>query len=178
MIQLVLFVGATALLMAPTGDADDLSAADAAEPLVEMSGDRAVELGRKIRCPVCQGMPISESPSKSAQDMMAQLRRLIAEGKSDAEVIAWFKARYGEWAILEPSREGFNLVVWILPAVVLLAGLGLWLRRVSSSGTPSSNVVQSSGSSTTASSLKRPAGRSEESSEDPYLRALRDEVDA
>ena len=80
---------------------------------VERTSDRAIALGKKIRCPVCQGTPISESPSTSAQDMMKQLRRLLDEGMSDEEIIEWFKARYGEWAILEPSREGFNLLVWV-----------------------------------------------------------------
>ena len=108
---------------------------------------------------------------------MAQLRRLIAEGKTDAEVIAWFKARYGEWAILEPSREGFNLVVWILPAVVLLAGVGLWLRRVRGSEAPSRQAAQST-ESETGSPPPRSAARSAEPIDDPYLQALRDEVDA
>ncbi len=132
---------------------------------VERSDDRAMILGKKIRCPVCQGTPISESPSKSAQDMMKQLRRLVAEGKSDAEIIDWFKARYGEWAILEPSREGFNLVVWLLPIVALAGGVAFWRMNI--------------GGGAKASSAPESVDDSEEaSSEDPYLKALRDEVGA
>ncbi len=58
MTGLLLFFGATLLPIAT--DTEGVAATESAPPLVEMSGDRAVELGRKIRCPVCQGMPISE----------------------------------------------------------------------------------------------------------------------
>ncbi|MEO1173114.1 MAG: cytochrome c-type biogenesis protein [Myxococcota bacterium] len=127
---------------------------------VERTNDRAIILGRKIRCPVCQGMPISESPSKSAQDMMAVLRRLIAENKTDTEIIDYFKARYGEWAILEPSRSGFNLLVWLLPVVALLIA-GIVFR-----------------SSIARKTEPTPEPAADDDTDDPYLRALRDEVEA
>ncbi|MEM6734419.1 MAG: cytochrome c-type biogenesis protein [Myxococcota bacterium] len=138
------------------------------EVKVERTDDRAIELGRKIRCPVCQGMPISESPSKSAQDMMTQLRRLVDEGLSDEEIIAWFSDRYGEWAILEPSREGFNLVVWVLPLVALVAGLALW--RVNIGGKSKAAAQDDDHHDEEDSDDDEP--------DDPYLKALRDEVSA
>lgn len=154
-----MFTLALALSVAQANGADLVPAKVEVE--VERTNDRAIVLGRKIRCPVCQGMPISESPSKSAQDMMAVLRRLISENKSDAEIIDYFKARYGEWAILEPSRSGFNLLVWLLPGVALLVGgLIFWMsirRR------PAPVVEQST---------------SDDDTDDPYLKALRDEVGA
>ncbi|MEL6545378.1 MAG: cytochrome c-type biogenesis protein [Myxococcota bacterium] len=128
---------------------------------VERTSDRAIALGKKIRCPVCQGTPISESPSTSAQDMMKQLRRLIDEGMSDEEIIEWFKARYGEWAILEPSREGFNLLVWVLPFVALLGGIVLWRMNISSEPVAAASE-----------------GPTSDAEEDPYRKALRDEVEA
>lgn len=93
---------------------------------------QAQEIGRQLRCPVCQGMPISESPATMAQNMMARVRELLAEGKPPAEVTDYFVQRYGDWVLLKPSTQGFNLWVWILPPVVLvLAGLGvaMHLRR-------------------------------------------------
>lgn len=50
------------------------------------------------------------------------VRQQIAVGKSDEEVLKYFEERYGEWALLEPKAEGINLVVWILPALVVLGG--------------------------------------------------------
>ncbi len=92
----------------------------------------AERIGSTLRCPVCQGMPIAESPSQMAQDMMKRVREMAAEGKSEAEIVDYFVGRYGEWVQLDPPKQGMNLLLWILPAGALLAGgaaLLLLLRR-------------------------------------------------
>ncbi len=83
---------------------------------------RARRLGSQIRCPVCRGVPISESPSTLAQEMMDLVRQEISKGKSDQEILLFFEERYGEWALLRPKPIGMNLVLWVMPALVLLAG--------------------------------------------------------
>ena len=108
--------------MAPAPATADLATHD---PAVE-------ELGRELRCPVCQGMPIGESPSDMAQAMMKRVRELHAEGKSSDEIRDYFVARYGEWVLLKPEAKGFNLLVWVLPPLALLAGFAgvvLYVRR-------------------------------------------------
>jgi cytochrome c-type biogenesis protein CcmH len=92
--------------------------------------DHAYELGKEIRCPVCQGMPISESPAQMAQDMMKQVRHMVIENKSDEEIKKYFTDRYGDWVLLNPKPEGFNLFVWIVPPVLLLLGGFIILRYV------------------------------------------------
>ena len=95
----------------------------------ETSEARAKRLGSGLRCPVCRGVPIADSPSALANEMMDVVRRQIAAGKSDREILAYFEERYGEWALLEPKAEGMNLVIWILPALVLAGGTaGIILR--------------------------------------------------
>ncbi|MBI2066463.1 MAG: cytochrome c-type biogenesis protein CcmH [Deltaproteobacteria bacterium] len=83
---------------------------------------RADRLGKQIRCPVCRGVPIADSPSSLAVEMMGIIRAQIAEGKTDQEILGYFEARYGEWALLEPKKEGFNLSVWIFPLIFILGG--------------------------------------------------------
>ncbi len=83
---------------------------------------RAQQLGHQLRCPVCRGVPISDSPSELARQMMDIVRQQVASGKSDAEILKYFEERYGEWVLLEPKAEGMNLLVWILPGLVLLGG--------------------------------------------------------
>jgi len=90
----------------------------------EDSQARVQRLGREIRCPVCRGVPIADSPSTLAIQMMEVLRQQVAEGKSDEEVLKYFEERYGEWALLKPKPEGMNLAIWILPAVFILGGAG------------------------------------------------------
>jgi len=91
---------------------------------------RVQRLGKEIRCPQCQGLSVADSGSSSARAQMDKIRELVQEGKSDKEVHAFFVSRYGEWALLEPTKSGFNLVLYLAPFVLLLVGLGvLFVRR-------------------------------------------------
>ncbi len=86
---------------------------------------RVEALSKKLRCPLCQGMSIWDSTSAPAVAQVDTVRRLVSEGKSDEEVRAYFIARYGEWILLQPKAEGFNLVVWLAPGVLLLLGFAV-----------------------------------------------------
>jgi cytochrome c-type biogenesis protein CcmH len=91
---------------------------------------RARNLGLELKCPVCQGSAIAESPSEFARSMMAELRSQVQAGKSDLEITQYFVSRYGEDVRLKPN----NPFIWILPGlVVLVGGFGLvsYLRRAS-----------------------------------------------
>src|SRR3954470_5152771 len=76
---------------------------------LETDTDPAFAIGRGLRCPVCQGMPISESPSDMAQAMMKRVREMVAEGQSESDIKAYFVSRYGEWVLLEPTHQGVNV---------------------------------------------------------------------
>jgi cytochrome c-type biogenesis protein CcmH len=91
---------------------------------------RARNLGLELKCPVCQGSAIAESPSEFARSMMVELRSQIQAGKSDAEITQYFVSRYGDDVRLKPN----NPFIWILPGtIVLVGGFGLvsYLRRAS-----------------------------------------------
>jgi len=100
-------------------------------PIVKMDDPVVLSLGARLRCPVCQGMPIGESPAPMAQDMMREVRRLrLQEGQSEEQIAAHFTERYGTWVLLDPPKQGFGLVVWMLPPAVLMLGLGAALGSV------------------------------------------------
>ena len=83
-----------------------------------------------MRCPVCQGLSIADSPTPLAVSMKHEVEDLLAAGYSGEQVIGYFESTYGEFIRLEPRAEGFNLVVWLLPAVALLTGFLLVVRRL------------------------------------------------
>ena len=83
---------------------------------------RARAIAGQLRCPVCRGIPIAESPSELASDMMGVIRKKLAEGESEEEILSYFEDRYGEWILLQPKAEGINLLVWLLPGALLLGG--------------------------------------------------------
>jgi cytochrome c-type biogenesis protein CcmH/NrfF len=86
---------------------------------------RATHLADQLRCPVCQGLSIHDSPSPLAQDMKDLIRTQVAAGATDDEVRQYFISKYGEWVLLEPKASGFNLLVYVLPALALLGGAAL-----------------------------------------------------
>jgi cytochrome c-type biogenesis protein CcmH len=92
--------------------------------------DRIEALGSQLRCPVCRGVPISESPATLAVEMMGILKDQIAQGKTDLEILAYFEERYGEWVLLQPKPQGANLLIWILPLLLLVGGSLFILKYV------------------------------------------------
>jgi cytochrome c-type biogenesis protein CcmH len=84
-------------------------------------------LASELRCPVCQGNSIQDSPSELAQQMRDLIRDQLREGKTPDDVRAYFVAKYGEWILLSPRAEGLNLVVYLVPlAVILIGGAVVW----------------------------------------------------
>ena len=78
-----------------------------------------------LRCPVCQGLSIQESPSELSQQMRDIVKDQLRAGKSPDEVNEYFVSRYGEWILLEPKARGFNVVVYALPVLLVLGGIGV-----------------------------------------------------
>jgi cytochrome c-type biogenesis protein CcmH len=97
---------------------------------------RVQALGKLLRCPMCQGLSIADSGSSAARAQMDRVRELVAEGKTDDEIRAYFVARYGEWALLEPSAQGLNWLVWLGPLALLLLGAWVVARLVRARPTP------------------------------------------
>lgn len=93
--------------------------------------DRVGRIGNLIMCPVCQGEAIANSPSQMARDMMALVEERVIAGASDAQIIDELVSSYSGALLLDPPLRGPTLVLWIAPAVALLAGIGViaWWRR-------------------------------------------------
>ena len=87
---------------------------------------QAQTIGRTIRCPVCQGLPITESPSDLSQQMLRELRAQVRAGQGADQITGYFAARYGDTVLLDPPRRGVNLLLWLGPLAAALLGGG-WL---------------------------------------------------
>jgi cytochrome c-type biogenesis protein CcmH len=114
------------LLLAAASMASAQTADDA------MLDARARALASELRCLVCRNETLAESSAALAQDLRAELRRLLAEGRSDAEVRAFFSERYGDVVHYRPPLQRSTLALWFGPAALLGVGLlvlGLTLRR-------------------------------------------------
>jgi cytochrome c-type biogenesis protein CcmH len=97
---------------------------------------RVRDIASQLRCPVCQGLSVADSPSELANEMRTLVREQLQQGKTSAEVLDYFTQRYGEWILLAPPKHGFNLVIWVLPFILLPIGVAAvylgahrWVRR-------------------------------------------------
>ncbi len=107
---------------------------------------RARDLSRELRCMVCQNQSIDDSEAPLARDLRLLVRERIAAGDSNAQVLDFLVARYGEFVLLKPRLESHTLLLWLLPPLALAGGgLALWVygRRRSKS------VVAGDGSTAT-----------------------------
>ena len=103
-----------------------LSAADA--PDID---EQTRAIAQELRCVVCQNLSVADSPSEMAQQMRGIVREQLAAGKTPQQVKDFFVSKYGQWVLLAPTTQGFSLLVWVLPFVVLIAGVvcGFWFIR-------------------------------------------------
>ena len=83
-------------------------------------------ISRKLRCPVCQGSAISDSPAEPAVAMRNRVRELVREGYTEQQILDYYALRYGEWILLSPRAEGLNWILWTVPPIIAALGLS-WL---------------------------------------------------
>jgi cytochrome c-type biogenesis protein CcmH/NrfF len=93
------------------------------------AADRAGRIAGRLRCPTCQSVSVADSDSPTAAAMRAQIDRMVAEGRSDREILGWFQARYGQWILLDPPMAGRTWLLWVLPGLALAAGLAVVAGR-------------------------------------------------
>lgn len=91
--------------------------------------ERAKEVGRSLRCVVCQNQSIDESDAPLAADMRKLVRVRLKEGDSNAEVIDYMQERYGDYVLLKPPVQTNTYVLWFAPFLLLLSGLGWFFFR-------------------------------------------------
>lgn len=132
-VGLVLIVVATLLLAGRDGG----SRSDAA---------RAQRLTEQLRCPVCDGLAVADSPSSTARAIAADVRNRIEAGETDDDVRRAYVDQYGEWILLEPPGQGIGVAVWLLPVAALGAAAGgcAWAlhQRAAHAATPPSNEAR------------------------------------
>ena len=102
----------------------------AARPHELTAAERVDRITAELRCPVCQGLSVKDSPSETARQMRDLVAARVREGRSDAEIEAEFRAAYGDWVLLSPPIASWSGLVWLAPLAAIAAGVILASARV------------------------------------------------
>ena len=87
------------------------------------------KLVAELRCVMCQNQSLADSNAQIAFDLRREVLLLMREGRSDAEIKDFLVARYGEFVLYRPRLEAGTWLLWLGPALLLLAG-GFVVARV------------------------------------------------
>ena len=106
-----------------------LAVAWSARPQPLTAAERVDRIAAELRCPVCQGLSVQDSPSETARSMRALVAQRVAEGRTDDEIRAEFRASYGDWILLSPPVLSASGLVWLAPLAAVAFGAWLAWRR-------------------------------------------------
>jgi len=93
---------------------------------------KTAEIGGMLRCPVCQGLSIADSPAEMARNMKSQVGELLSRGFTQEQILAYFERSYGQFVLLKPKYKGVTSLVWTLPLLLLLIGGGIVIVKMKS----------------------------------------------
>lgn len=101
----------------------------AQDPVVEQ---RLIAISEEMRCLVCQNESLAGSHADLAQDLRRELRELIKDGKTDAEIKDFMVSRYGDFVLYRPPFKPITWMLWVGPFLLMVAGVAallLYLRK-------------------------------------------------
>lgn len=109
----------------------------------EMLSDPALEararaISQELRCMVCQNESIDESAAPLAHDLRVLVRDRLKAGDTDAQVVDFLVARYGEFVLLKPRLSWHTVALWGAPPAVLLVGIAMLIIGIRRRGRVSS----------------------------------------
>ena len=85
---------------------------------------------RQLFCPVCENTPLDVCPTQACKEWREEIRSMLADGKSEAEIKQYFVDYYGARVLAEPPRTGFNWLVYVVPPIVIVAGIFVLFRAL------------------------------------------------
>jgi cytochrome c-type biogenesis protein CcmH len=91
-----------------------------ADPALEV---RVQRITSELRCLVCQNQTIADSHAGLAVDLRNQVREMLVQGQSDAQILEFMTQRYGDFVLYRPPVKATTWLLWFGPAAMLISGL-------------------------------------------------------
>ena len=87
--------------------------------VIDENQERFYPLLETYRCPKCQSSNLSGSNAPIAKDLKREIHRLIEEGKTDEQIEAFLRSRYGDFILYKPALRKNTLILWLGPFILL-----------------------------------------------------------
>jgi len=84
--------------------------------------DKRNKITKNLRCLICQGQSVYDSDSEFANSLKIVVDEKIKEGLSEKQIYDYFKEKYGEWILYDPSLNKNTYILWLLPILIFLIG--------------------------------------------------------
>jgi cytochrome c-type biogenesis protein CcmH len=167
LVVLTLLLAAAGLALssfAQTSQAPDASTFVGAPKGKPLTGEelklRTHEVAALLRCPVCQGVSVADSPADMAVNMKHQVGNLLSRGYTEEQILQYFELSYGQFVLLRPKFQGVNVLVWMLPIAALVIGFVVVVAKMKRLSGPAPAVTVAEA----------------EAADDPYLAQVRELV--
>ena len=80
------------------------------------------KITKNLRCLICQGQSVADSNSEFAQTIKLVVKDLVRDGKTEDEIYSFLSDKYGEWIVYKPRFNQQNIILWMLPYLIFVAG--------------------------------------------------------
>ena len=94
-------------------------------PINNLKADNEVlkiKITKNLRCLICQGQSVYDSDSEFANSLKIVVDKKLQEGLSEDQIYEYFKTKYGEWILYDPSLNKNTYILWLLPILIFLIG--------------------------------------------------------
>jgi cytochrome c-type biogenesis protein CcmH len=132
------------------------------------SDDQVNAIAKQLYCPVCENIPLDVCGTAACAQWRDLIRQKLAEGSTEQEIKAYFVQYYGARVLGTPPAKGLNLLVYIIPPLIIIAGIYVLYRAIRSWQRPAEQVgVPSPGS---------PPFDEQSGSQEEYMEQMEDQV--
>ena len=88
------------------------------------------KITKNLRCLICQGQSVYDSDSDFANSMKIIVDKKLEEGLSENHIYDFFKEKYGEWILYDPTLNKNTYILWLLPILIFLLGGAIILKKL------------------------------------------------
>lgn len=104
----------------------------AAQTPMPPSDDQVNAIAKQMFCPVCESTPLDVCPTEACKQWRELIRLKLSEGWSEQQIKDYFVEQYGARVLAEPPRQGLNWFFYVIPPVLMLAGVAVLYRAFTS----------------------------------------------